>query len=188
MIMPTPATSAPVIGIFTSDRGPGDAERASLMSQAGTLFARKGARLVCLAEDGVVPVPLVTAARTAGGTVELIADESIVLPPALAEVPIRVVPERAARHGQLAAEIDVLVALPGSLASVSALFGSWAAARGAGKPKPVVLLNRHRAYEAVRGFANDVLAPAIAGHDRHIQVTDSVEDLWNKVSWLLQHR
>lgn len=188
MIMPSPAPAAPVIGIFTSDRGPGDPERASLMSQAGTLLARKGARLVCLAEDGVLPVPLVTAARTAGGSVEILADESIVLPSALAGLPIRLVPERGARHGQLAAEVDVLVALPGSLASASALFGTWAAARGTGRPKPVVLLNRHRAFEAIRGFANDVLAPAISGYDRHIQVADSVEDMWNKVSWLLQHR
>ena len=45
--------SMAVIGIFASDKGPGDPERASLMSQTGTLFARRGAQLLCLWEQGV---------------------------------------------------------------------------------------------------------------------------------------
>ena len=42
----------PTIAVFASDKGPGDAERASIMSQAGTYFARKGARVVCLVKHG----------------------------------------------------------------------------------------------------------------------------------------
>ena len=57
------AAASPLIAVFASDRGPGDAERASLMSQAGSYFARRGARIVCLAEDDVIPVPLITAIR-----------------------------------------------------------------------------------------------------------------------------
>ena len=34
----------PVLGVFASDHGPGDAERASIMSQVGSFLARKGAR------------------------------------------------------------------------------------------------------------------------------------------------
>jgi hypothetical protein len=56
------SSTGPTIGVFASDKGPGDPERSSLMTQVGTLFARRGARLVCLAEKGVIPVPLVTAA------------------------------------------------------------------------------------------------------------------------------
>lgn len=174
----------PVIGILASDRGPGEAERANLMSETGRLFARRGARLVCLAENGVLPMPLISAARTAGGSVELLADADIALPPALAGIAMSVVPERAARLAQLASSVEVLVGLPGSLASASALFGAWAA----GQRLPVVMLNRHRAYEAVKGFAADVLFHSVRNYDRQIQFADSVEDLWNKVSWVLQQR
>lgn len=175
-----------VIGIFASDKGPGDPERASLMSQTGTLFARRGAQLLCLWEQGVGPLPLMTAAQTAGGKVSVLADEDVALPPTLSGVPVRVVAERGARHALLAQEAQVLVALPGSLASASALFGSWAATRG--RLKPVVMLNRHRAFEAVKGFAGDVLSHSVSGYDRNVQFADSVEDLWNKVSWVLEHR
>ena len=69
----------PTLGVFASDHGPGDAERASIMSQVGSFLARKGAKLVCLA-DGGVPIPLVTSARTAGGEVTLLAGDDYVEP------------------------------------------------------------------------------------------------------------
>lgn len=175
-----------VIGVFASDKGPGDPERASLMSQTGTLFARRGAQLLCLWEQGVGPLPLMTAAQTAGGTVSVLADEEAALPPALSGVPVRVIADRKARHAQLAEEAQVLVALPGSLASTSALFESWASTRG--RTRPVVMLNRHRAFEVVKGFAGDVLSHSVAGYDRNVQFADSVEDLWNKVSWVLEQK
>ncbi|WP_297105722.1 hypothetical protein [uncultured Devosia sp.] len=178
--MTSPSKPGLTVAFFASDKGPGDPERASLMGEAGRIFARKGARMLCLAEQGALPVPLITAARTAGGTVEIIADASIKVPQALGEVPITVLPDRAERLAHLAGAASVFVALPGSLASVSALFGSWAA----GPPRPVVMLNRHRAFEVLRGFATDVLAASVAGYDRKVQFADSVEDLWNKVSWV----
>lgn len=176
----------PVIGVFASDKGPGDPERASLMSQTGTLFARRGAQLLCLWENGICPLPLMSAALTAGGAVSILADEAVMPPPALAGVPVRVVEDRTARHALLAEEAQVLLALPGSLASASALFGAWAA--GKGRPKPVVMLNRHRAFEVVKGFAGDVLSHSVSGYDRNIQFADTVEDLWHKVSWVLERR
>lgn len=179
-------TSGPVIGIFASDKGPGDPERASLMSQAGTLLAKRGARLLCLWESGAAPLPLMTAARQVGGAVSILADEDLVLPPTLAGVPVRVMPDRAARHALMATEAQVFVALPGSLGSSAALFGSWTA--GKGKGRPVVMLNRHKAFEVVKGFAGDVLSHAVSGYDRNVQFADSVEDLWNKVSWVLEKR
>ena len=172
------------IAIFASDKGPGDPERASLMSEVGRVFARKGARILCLAEKGVIPVPLITAARTAGGAVELVADASIVLPHALAEVPITVLPDAAQRQTYLAGASTVFVALPGSLASVTSLFGAWAS----DTQRPVVMLNRHRAFEALRGFAADVLSVSVPHHDRNIQFAETVEDLWNKVVWVSEQR
>jgi predicted Rossmann-fold nucleotide-binding protein len=180
------AAAAPVLAVFASDKGPGDAERASLMSQTGTYFARRGARLICLVEKGVIPVPLITAARAAGGTVQLIADASIVLPSALAGVAMEVIAEPAERIGRVAQLADALVALPGSLASVSNLFGVWTAARALGRNCPVVMLNRHKAYEVMRGYAADVLSPGLPGHDRVVQFADSVEDLWSRVSRLVE--
>lgn len=182
--MAGPIQSSIAIAIFASDKGPGDPERASLMGEVGRVFARKGARMLCLAEKGVIPVPLITAARTAGGTVEIVADASIVLPQALADVPITVLPDKAERQNYLAAQSAAFVVLPGSLASVSALFGAWAS----GASRPVVMLNRHRAFEVVRGFAADVLAASVPHHDRNIQFAETVEDLWNKVVWVFEQR
>lgn len=183
--MGEPVTAGPVLAIFASDKGPGDAERASLMSQAGTHFAKRGARLVCVAEDGVIPIPLITAARAAGGSVDLIADAGIVLPPALSGVSTDVLATREERLARVAQRADALVALPGSLASASTLFGAWATARAQGRALPVVMLNRHRAYEVLRGYSADVLAHGLAGHDRAVQFADTIEDLWNRVSRLV---
>jgi predicted Rossmann-fold nucleotide-binding protein len=176
--------SGPLVAIFASDKGPGDPERASLMSEVGRTFARKGARILCLAEGGIIPVPLITAARTAKGSVEVLADQGIVLPPALSGVPITVLPDRGERLAYLASNAAALVALPGSLASATALFQTWAS----GAKVPVVMLNRHRAFEVLRGFSTDVLAPAVPDFDRKIQFAETVEDLWAKVVWVGEQR
>ena len=49
----------------------------------------------------------------------------------------------------------------------------------------MVLFNRNRAFEAMRGMATDVLSHGIRRHDRFVQFADSVEDMWNKVLWLI---
>jgi predicted Rossmann-fold nucleotide-binding protein len=182
------AMSSPVLAVFASDKGPGDAERASIMTQAGMYFARHGASIVCVAENRMIPVPLLTAARAAGGAVQIIADESIVLPSALADVAIEVVADHSARMQRVAALADAFVALPGSLASASALFGAWSAGKALGKVAPVVMLNRHRAFEVMRGYAGDVLSHGLPGHERSVQFADSVEDLWGRVSRLVGER
>jgi predicted Rossmann-fold nucleotide-binding protein len=183
-------THAPglTLAVFASDKGPGDAERSSIMSQAGSYFARRGAGLVCLAENGVLPVPLITAARAAGGRVQIIGDDSIVLPPALDGVPLELIAARAERAARVGALADALVALPGSLQSVSALFTTWTAAKANGLVRPVVMLNRHRAFEAVRGYAADVLSHSLPGHDRVVQFSESIEDVWARVSRLVNER
>lgn len=170
------------LAVFASDRGPGDAERASIMSQAGALLARHGCRIVAIADHTLDAVPLVTAVRAAGGHVLLLVDEGFKPPPALSGVPLERIddPEtRLARLGELA---DVLVGLPGSLASAAALYRTWQ--RQGDKRSPVVLLNHHRAFEALRGFAADIFSHSIDHADRIVTFTDNVEDLWNKVSWV----
>jgi predicted Rossmann-fold nucleotide-binding protein len=172
------------VGIFASDKGPGDAERASLMTQTGSYFARRGARIVVLAQNGVIPVPLITAARAVRGHVQVVADNTIHMPQALSDVPVEELPDAAACHARLAELAQVFVALPGSLASATALFGAWAHARQTGTMRPVVMLNRHKAFEVMRGYAADVLSPGLPGHDRTLQFADTVEDLWTRASRL----
>lgn len=175
----------PTLGIFASDHGPGNAERASIMTQAGGFLARKGARLVCLAEGDDVPVALVASARTAGGEVTLIAAENYIEPAGLGGVAIERLPTAEARLARLAALSMLYVALPGSLASASSLYLSWV--RGGGGPgrKPVVLYDRNGAFRVVRGYTADVTAHSIKGYDRFIQFSDSIDDIWNKITWLI---
>lgn len=179
------SSKAPVLAVFASDRGPGDPERASIMSQAGGYFARRGASLLALAENGIIPIPLITAARAAGGTVRIIADETIVLPPALSGVSMEVLATSTERQARVAELAEAYVALPGSLLSATALFGCWAVAKEQGHNRPVVMLNRHKAYEVMRGYAADVLAPGLRGYEKSVQFADNVEDLWARVSRLV---
>lgn len=173
------------LAVFASEQGPGDPERASIMSQAGSLLARRGARIVCLAEGEAIAVPLITSARAAGGEVLIVADEELRVPAALAGIPIERLAAREARLARVAELANVFVGLPGSLASASSLYSAWVRGGGGEGGKPVVLLNRNRAFEVMRGMAQDVLSHSVKRHDRYVVFTDSIDDLWNKVNWAL---
>ncbi len=177
--------SRPTVAVFASDKGPGDAERASIMSQTGSYIARKGARIVCLAEKEDLAVPLVTSARAAGGEVIVVGDEDFVMPAALAGVPLERLADPDSRLARVSELSQVFIGLPGSLASASQLFSTWVKSGSGAGGHGVVLYNRNRAFEAMRGMATDVLSHAIRRHDRFVQFTDSVEDLWTKVLWLI---
>jgi predicted Rossmann-fold nucleotide-binding protein len=182
-----PATLRPTLAVFASDQGPGDPERASIMSQAGAVFARRGARIVCLAEGNGVPIPLITSARSSGGEVVVIGDGVVALPPALANMPIEHITEPEARIARVAALADGFVGLPGSLASAANLYRVWVAAGAGPSHKPVILLNRNRAFEVVRGMSADVLSHSVKQFDRMAVFSDTIDDLWNKVAWALGH-
>lgn len=182
-----PAALRPTLAVFASDQDRGDPERASIMSQAGAILARRGARIICLVEGNVLPVPLITSARSAGGEVLLVGDGEATLPPALAGLPVEHVAEPDARVARVAALAAAFVGLPGSLASAAGLYRTWVAAGAGASHKPVVLLNRNRAFEVVRGMSADVLSHSVKQFDRMAVFTDNVEDLWNKVAWALGH-
>lgn len=177
MALPSRAT----IAVFASDRGPGDAERASIMAQAGNYFARRGARVVCLADGDVIPVPLITSARTSGGEVMVIGGPGLMLPSALGAVPVETFASPKERMARVAELAGAFVGLPGSLASASSLYATWVQAGGGAGGKPVVLFNRNNAFEVLRGFAADVLSHSVSGHDRYVQFADSIEDVWNRL-------
>lgn len=173
------------LAVFASDHGPGDPERSSLMSYTGNMLARRRARLVSVAHDGYVAVPMITGARMAGGDVLVIADEATPMPEALSEVPVERFADPEERLRRVAGLADLFVGLPGSLASAADLYGAWTRTEGGAGRKPVVLLNRHRAFEVMRGLAADVLSHSVPRHDRMLVFTDSNEDLWNKIAWAL---
>lgn len=173
------------LAVFASDKGPGDAERAPIMTQAGTILARHGMRLICLADETLDVIPLITSARAAGGEVLVVADADFVAPPALSDVPVERIDDPEARIRRVGELAQVFVGLPGSLASAAALYRTWVRAGAGAGNKPVVLLNHHRAFEAMRGMATDVLSHSTSHADRVVVFTDNVDDLWNKVSWAL---
>ncbi|MDB5561502.1 MAG: DNA-processing protein [Hyphomicrobiales bacterium] len=175
----------PTLAVFASDKGPGTAERASIMSQAGTFFAKKGARILCLAEQGIIPVPLITSARAAGGEVIIVADEEFALPPALSGIPLVRIADAEERLLKVAELANIFVGLPGSLASASNLYRAWVRAGGGASGKPVVLYNRNQAFEVLRGYAADVLSHSVSHHERIVQFADSIDDVWNRVNRLL---
>jgi hypothetical protein len=177
--------AAPTIAVFASDRGPGDAERSALMSEAGTILARHKVRIDCLADESLEAIPLITAARAAGGNVLILVDEGFVAPPALAQVPVERIDDPEARLKRVGELAQVFVGLPGSLASAAMLYRSWQRAGAGASGKPVVLLNKNRAFEAMRGMAADILSHSVPHADRLVTFTDNVEDLWNKVRWAL---
>jgi predicted Rossmann-fold nucleotide-binding protein len=177
-----------MLAVFASDKGPGDAERAALMSEAGTLLARHGARLVCLADGALESIPLITAARAAQGEVLILADDEFLAPAALANIPVERIDDPEARLIRMGELAQAFVGLPGSLASAATLYRAWQRAGAGASGKPVVLLNKHRAFEAMRGMAVDILSHSVPHADRLVVFTDNVEDLWNKVSWALSVR
>jgi predicted Rossmann-fold nucleotide-binding protein len=182
------ADATPTIAVFASDRGPGDAERGALMSEAGTILARHKVRIVCLADEALEAIPLITGARAVGGDVLILADEGFTPPPALAQVPVERIDDPEARLRRMGELAQVFVGLPGSLASAAMLYRSWVRAGAGASGKPVVLLNKNRAFEAMRGMAADILSHSVPQSDRLVTFTDNVEDLWNKVSWALNVR
>lgn len=173
------------VAIFASDKGPGDAERASVMSSAGAYFARRGARLVALSEAGTLPLPAITSARAAGGEVEIFTDDHFAAPKALASVPLVRIADRDQRLRKLSERAACYVVLPGSLATITSLFKSTL---GLEISKPVVFLNHHHSFDVLRGFTTDVLTFGRPGTDRNFQFADNVEDLWNKVAKVTGHR
>lgn len=175
----------PTLAVFASDRGPGSPERASIMSQAGTYFARRGAAILCLEQNNLIPVPLITSARAARGQVTIVAAPAFNPPRALSSVPIERIADPEERLSYLGRHAHGFVGLPGSLASVAALYGSWVRAGGAESRKPVVFVNRNNAFEVIRGFAADVLSHSVSHSERLMQFADSVEDAWARLARLI---
>lgn len=167
------------LAVFASDKGPGDAERSSIMSQVGSFLAKQKVRLVCPANGPDLCVPLIKSAKAANGDVLVIADDNFVMPSALKGIELERLDEKQARQQKLSEICSAFVGLPGSLASVSNLYETWVAT---GSIKPVALLNRNRAFEVLRGFAADVVSNSVKDAERQLLFADTIEDLWSRLS------
>lgn len=169
------------VAVFASDLGRGDAERSSIMTQTGAFFARKGARLLCLANDGQVCGAVLASAKSNSGKILILAGSGYTVPSAFAGAEIERIDDpdqRATRAAQLA---DVFVALPGNLASVSSLFDTWARTASGANVRPVAFLNRNRAFESLRGFATDIVSARVRNLDRKLIFADGLDDLWGRI-------
>ena len=176
-----PAEDRPTLAVFATSALPGDADYTRIVSNAGTLFARNGARLVCLIEDGVWCRPLVTAALAAGGSVIMISDGSLAPEKFAKGVEVELIEEEEARFHRMSELADAFVGFPIGIAAARALFNVWSEAGGGSSGKPVALLNRNRAFEVFRGFSMDVLSHSLSKSDRMMLFADTVEDLWNQL-------
>jgi predicted Rossmann-fold nucleotide-binding protein len=169
------------LALFASEKGHGDAERAGIMSQAGSFLAKKGVRIICAVGKEGVSVPLVKGARAAGGDALFLAGEDFKAPSALADVTVEHFATPELIRERLHALADAYVGLPGSLASITSLFETWSTGQ-----KPVALLNRNRAFEVIRGFAVDVMADSKKNWELDLQIADNMDDLWNRLSRMIQ--
>lgn len=172
------------VAVYTSDRGPGDAERASIMSQAGAFLARRGVRIVCPIENQDLCVPLIKSALSAGGDVRIVADSKLALPSALSKVPVEQIKTVEKRRAFVGQSCNAMIGLPGSLASVTSLYETWVETGGA---LPVALLNRSRAYEIMRGIAMDIFQHTVPSWEKKLIISESFEDLWNRLAKVLPH-
>jgi len=176
-----PATRQITVVVFASDQGPGDAERTAIMSQTGNILAKQKAKIIALVQDDLLPLPLLTSARLAGADIELICDKEIDLPTALKDIDKTIIEDTAERHKALAQVADCFIGLPGSLASATGFFLTVA---DLGASKPMVFLNKNRAFEILRGISVDVLAHSFHKAHRNIQFVETVDEIWPKVEKL----
>jgi len=172
------ADTGSTLAVFAATALPGDASYAKVLTAAGTLFARKDVHIVCLLEDGVYCRPLVKAALAAGGAVTLLSDGDDTATLARG-CTVERWPEEEQRFERMAELADAIVGLPAGMPAVRAMFNVWLAGGGGASGKPIALLNRNRAYEALRGFFVDVVTHSLADSDRLVLFADTVEDLWS---------
>ncbi len=171
------------IGIFASDEGHGDPERSSIMAHSGGILAKQNAKFICFAQNGSLCVPLITAINNAGGDITIFSEGDFVLPSHLKKIKTKTLSSNEAEKYQfIDNEIDALIGLPGSLLSVKLLFDVWVATS---RKKPVALLNKNKDYDFIRGFAYDIAGAKISKIERHILLSDHIEDLWHKLSRIL---
>ena len=157
----------------------------ALYRQAGATIARNGAHLHCIARNGQWPRTLIESALAGGGHVT-VATGPITR---RLDVPqgVEIVSEdtESAAAARMVRASQALIGLPGGIDTVAALYSAWVAAGGAQSDRPVGLLNQGRAYEVVKGFAGDVASVGRGNIAGLIQISETFDDLWNRLTRLV---
>lgn len=169
------------IAIFGGGRAQNDANRSLILTQAGTFFAKKNAKLVCMQGEGGLPMVALGAARAAGGDIEIIVADDFEIPKALGEVKITRENDIAMRYKLTSQKVQAIVALPGGLSLANDLFQI---SMNQTTACPTILLNHENAFEVLRGFFADVLVHDHPNAEGAMQVADSLDDVWNRVTRL----
>ncbi len=172
----------PTIAIFASDKGSGDSERSAIMSQTGSFLAAKGVSFVCLAQNGTLCTPLITSVRSAGANIKIIADDEFILPKKLNDIELERYGDEQNRYLRLGELSNAFIGLPGSLLSIKSLFEAWVATN---RKLPVLLLNKNKNFEFMRGFAMDIIAHKVKSPEKYISHADNIEDLYNRLQKLV---
>ncbi|WMT87973.1 hypothetical protein NO932_05030 [Pelagibacterium sp. 26DY04] len=157
----------------------------ALYRQAGETIARHGAHLHCAARNGQWPRALIDSALASGGRVTVATGPA----PRGLTVSQGVTVLNEASDQAAAIRIiqasQVVIGMPGGIDTAGALYAAWASAGGAQSNRPVGLLNHNRAFEVVKGFAGDVASVGRGNIDGLIQVAETFDDLWNRLSRLV---
>ncbi|MEQ8444591.1 MAG: hypothetical protein RIB57_01755 [Pelagibacterium sp.] len=156
----------------------------ALYRQAGATIARNQAHLHCIARNGQWPRTLVESALAGGGRVTVATGPVARRLDVPQGVEIVVEETEAAAAARIVEAGQALIGLPGGIDTIAALYSAWVAAGGAQSERPVGLLNQGRAYEVVRGFAGDVAAIGRGNIDALIQISETFDDLWNRLARL----
>lgn len=151
----------------------------------GEAVARKKAHLVCIACNGEWPRALVDSALAHGGKVTVCTSGERT-PDVPRGVTIETASDIKAAAAKAASLGQALIALPGGLGAVSTLYNAWVDAGGSDSGRPVGLLNRHNAFEVVRGFLTDIATVGLGGVDQLVQVSDNFDDLWHRLNRALE--
>ncbi len=168
-------SATPTVAVFASDKGAGDAERASIMSQAAPFSPARGRVSSVLADGNSVAIPLVTSRPARGGEILIVADQKFALPRALSGVPLEQLADADARLARVAELADAFIGLPGSLASISNLYLSWLKGGWRRRRQAGGVLQPQQCFEVLRGYSADVLSHSIPHHERYVQFADSIE-------------
>ncbi len=170
--------------IFASDIGPGDAERGSIMVQAGAFLAgKKNAKFYCYVEQDNFCAPLISSIHHAGGNVTILADNGFEMPSALSFIEVKKLSKNKEKKYQQIDELcDGFIALPGSLLSAKSLLEIWSASK---RKKPVAILNKNKNFEFLRGFIYDIAGVKNKKIDKQIVFSDNIEDLWSRLLRIL---
>ncbi len=170
------------LAIFASDQGQGDSERGAIMMQVGSFLASKKVDFICLAQNGVLCTPLITSARSAGANIKIISDDEFIIPKNLNDIELERIGQEQDRFKRIGELSDVFVGLPGSLLSAKFLFEVWSANQ---REIPVMLLNKNKSFEFMRGFMQDIVSHKVKNLDKIISQTDNIEDMWNRLAKLV---